>query len=108
MGITAPAGMISFRVGEPRYGAPEGVSFRFDAYAKENARLKIMFYLDANEEQGYGAEVNVEGGGKWKSFVLDPFDFKSANGASLGDFTHAVSVAFYSEREVLVNNVLWI
>ncbi len=107
-GITSSAGIVSFRVGEPRYGAPEGVSFRFDAYAKQNARLKITFYLDANEEQGYCAEVNVEGGGKWKSFFLDPFDFKAANGASLNDFTHAVSVAFYSEREVLVNNVLWI
>lgn len=108
MGITAPSGIISYRVGEPRYAAPEGASVRFDAYCQENARLKITFYLDANEEQGYCAEVNVEGGGKWKSFFLNPLDFKSAVGAPIEGFAHVVSIAFYSENEVLINNVLWI
>lgn len=107
-GITAPTGIISFRVGEPRYNAPEGVSLCFDAYCKEDARLSIAFYLDAREEKGYFADVTVESGGKWKSFVLNPLDFKSPNGASLNDFSSVVSIAFFSEKEVLVNNVLWI
>ena len=107
-GITAPTGIISYRVGEPRYSAPEGVSLLFDAYCGENARLSITFYLDALEEKSYSAEVNVEGGGKWKSFFLNPLDFKSSNGASLNDFTQVVSVSYFSDKEVLVNNVLWI
>lgn len=108
IGITAPTGIISFRVGEPRYLALENESICFDAYCTEDTRMCVTFYLDSMEENGYSADVNIEGGGRWKNFVLDPLDFKSPTGASLTDFTGVISVVFFSEKEVLINNVLWI
>ncbi len=107
-GVTAPSGIISYRVGEPRYEPPEGVSFHFDAYAKTDVRLRVAFYTDDEERIGFYAETFVEGGGKWKSIVLDADDFKAETGASLPDFSEVVSVVFTSDEEVLINNVLWI
>lgn len=107
-GIYSPSGLISYRVGEARYESPEHVSLRFDAYAKADARIRVTFYRNAEEKNGYSAEARVEGGGKWKSILFDANDFKSETGEHLEDFTGVVSVVFMGEGEVLVNNVLWI
>ena len=107
-GATAEAGLVSYRVNEPRYAAPEGASLRFDAYCREDARLKVIFYFDGNEEKAYSAEAWIEGGGKWKSFCFDPADFKSPTGEHIENFAGAVSLVFLGEKEVLINNVLWI
>ncbi len=108
LGATAEAGLVSYRVNEPRYAAPEGVSLRLDAYCKEDALLKIVFYFDDDEENGYSAEVRVAGGGKWKGIFLDASDFKTATGAHMERFAGALSLVFVSSAEVLVNNIVWI
>lgn len=107
-GITARSGIVSYRVSEPRYRAPEGASFAFDAYCAEDARITVTFYADEEEETGYSCRVRVAGGGKWKNFVLDPVDFKSPQGASLPGFRGTVSVVFLLENGALVNNVIWL
>ncbi len=101
-------GVISYRVGEPRYAPTEGACFRFDAYAKRTTRLRVVFYRDEEELCGFFDDVEVEGSGKWKSFLFEANDFKSETGAPLGDFRGVVSVVFQSEEEALVNNVLWL
>ena len=108
LGATAEAGLVSYRVNEPRYSAPEGASLRFDAYCAEDASLKVTFYFDDDEENGFSAEARVAGGGKWKSVLFDASDFKSATGAHLESFSGALSLVFVSGAEVLVNNIVWI
>lgn len=108
IGITSPAGLISYRVSEPRYEPSEGVSFAFDAWAAEGVKLKVTFYTDEEEQAGYSCSPQVAGGGKWKNVVLDADDFKSETGASLSDFKGVVSVVFFAEKEVLINNVVWL
>ncbi len=107
-GITSRSGIVSYRVSEPRYAAPEGASFAFDVYCKEDARLSVSFFINEDEEAGYSVSVKVAGGGKWKRIVLEEEDFKAETGAPFKDFSLAVSVLFYSEQEVLVNNVAWL
>ncbi len=107
-GIAVSSGIISYRVGEPRFRPPEGVSFRFDAYSKVNTRLRVLFYKDEEEDVGFKCEVPVAGGGKWKSVLLDASEFKSETGLSLGSFDGVVSVVFLSDDQILINNVLWI
>ncbi len=107
-GLAAAPGLISYRVGDPRYKAPEGASFCLDAYSPVNARLRVVFYCDEEEKLGYAAEVNVPAGGTWSGYVFDADDFKTESGAVLSDFSSVVSVVFISEEDVLVNNVLWI
>lgn len=107
-GITAPSGIVSYRVGEPRYESPEGAALNFDAYSAEDTSILVTFFLDPSESEGYSAEVRIEGGGKWKNVLLEHDEFKSETGAHLNDFKGVVSVRFLSQAEVLINNVIWI
>ena len=106
LGATAEAGLVSYRVNEPRYAAPDGASLRLDAYCKEDAHLKVIFYFDGNEEKAFATEVWLEGGGKWKSFCFDASDFKSQTGEHIENFRNAVSLVFIGDKEVLINNIL--
>lgn len=108
LGATAEAGLVSYRVNESRYAAPDGASLRLDAYCKEDAHLKVIFYFDDNEEKAFATEVWLEGGGKWKSFCFDASDFKSQTGEHIENFRNAVSLVFIGDKEVLINNILWI
>ncbi len=108
MGMSVKGGIISYRVGEQRYEAPEGVSFRLDAYAQKSARIRVVFYKDEEEKVGYWDEAAVEGGGKWKSILFDCSDFKTDSGAPLQDFKGVCSLSILSDDDVLINNVLWI
>ncbi len=106
-GISADA-IVSYRVGEPRYEAPEGCSLSFDLWAEEDALVKVTFYKDEEEQTGYSATVKLEGGGKWKNFILDPADFKSETGMYLEKFGDTVSVIFRLQNRVVLNNVIWL
>lgn len=108
LGITVGSGIISYRVSEPRYEPPAGVSMQFDAYCAEDAKIKVTFFEDTEEGTGYSAEAQITGGGKWKSVLLNPDDFKSGTGAHLADFKGTVSFTISADAEVLVNNVIWI
>ncbi len=105
LGITSATGIVSHRVGEPRYAPPESAMFRFDAYANETTLLKVVFI---RKEVEYVCAVTVEGGGKWKNIVLAAADFKSETGVPLGDYSNVTSVAILFEGHALVNNVLWL
>ncbi len=107
-GLAASPGLISYRVGDQRFRAPEGASFRLDAYSPVPARLRITFYCDEEEKVGYSVTVTVPEKGRWNGFLFDADDFKTETGAVLGDFSGVVSVAFTGEEDVLINNVLWI
>ena len=107
-GVTAKGGIISYRVSEPRYMPPEGACYQFDVYCTKDAKFRVTFYMDAEEEKGYSVEEEIKGGGKWKNFLYVSTDFKSETGASLPDFRKAVSVVILSEDDVLVNNMKWL
>lgn len=108
LGITSESGMISYRVGEARYEPPECACLCFDAYSETDAKVKVTFFENTEETDGFSAEAKIEGRGKWKRILLSADDFKSETGAHLSDFTGVASVLFSFEGEVLVNNVLWI
>ena len=107
-GITADSGLVSYRVSEPGFEPPEGASFRFDAYSKEGVKLKVVFYLDDEENVSYASEVEIGAGGKWKSVMFDADDFKSEVGAPLRSFHGTIAVAFFGEGSFLINNVVWL
>ena len=106
-GICADA-VLSYRVSEPRYEPPENCSLSFDLWAAEDTVVKVTFYTGEEEQTGYTASVKLEGGGKWKNFVLDPDDFKSETGRPLERFKDTVSVVFNLESRAVLNNVIWL
>lgn len=108
LGASCEKGLISYRVSEPRYEPPHGAALKFDAYCPCDAKLSVVFYTDDEETEGYTCNLTVAGGGKWKNFICESTDFKSATGASLPDFSEVVSVVFLGENDVLVNNIIWL
>lgn len=107
-GVTSETGLVSYRVGDPGYLPPEIASLCFDVYAEKKFRIRVTFYCDEEESIGYTETVEVEGGGKWKSLIFDPADFKSETGMPLRDFRDVKSVVFQGEEKFLLNNVIWI
>ncbi len=108
MGISSHTGLVTHRVGEPRFRAPEGVAFQLDAYTAEDSLCHVIFTMPAEGGQtAYECIVHVEGGGKWKRIVLEPEDFKTETGACLKDFTEVTSLILLGEG-VLFNNVIWL
>ncbi len=107
-GVSTTPGVICYRVGEDRYAAPENASLRFDVYAPVDSTLRVVFYMDEEEQTGYALEVPVEAGGMWKSVLCEASEFKSDSGVSLESFEKVVSLAFMSDNGVLVNNLLWL
>ncbi len=108
MGIACDYGLVTHRVGEARFRAPEGVAFQLDAYAAKDTEYKIIFVKSG--EKGptqYVGKVWIEGGGKWKRVVLEAEDFKSELGGSLSDFTEVSALILLGEG-VLFNNVIWL
>ncbi len=108
VGVNTANGVISYRVSEPRFQPAEGACFQFDAYCAQGGALNVVFYMDADELKGFSCSVEVPAGGKWKNFLFRSTDFKSETGASLPDFSQAVSVVFLGEGDVLVNNLKWL
>lgn len=106
-GICADA-VISYRVGEPRYEAPDNCSISFDLWSAEGISVQVTFYKDEEENTGYSATVKLEGGGKWKNFILEPEDFKSDTGNSLENFKDTVSIVFHLDKRAVLNNLLWL
>ncbi len=107
-GISSSGEIISYRVGEPRYEAQEGCSLALDLYSKEDAEVKITFFKDEEEQSGYSCVLKLEGGGKWKNFVLDADDFKSESSGTLDSFRGLVSVVFRLGDGIVLNNVVWL
>ena len=108
VGADTANGVITYRVSEPRCSPSEGACFAFDAWCERESSLKIVFYMDADENRGYSVQVKVPAGGKWTNFLFQCNDFKSETGAPLSDFGQAVSVVFLGEGDVLVNNLKWL
>ena len=50
----------------------------------------------------------MDGGGKWKNFVLDADDFKSESSGTLDSFRGLVSVVFRLGDGIVLNNVVWL
>ncbi|MBO5045696.1 MAG: hypothetical protein J6C93_02365 [Clostridia bacterium] len=109
MGISCDLGLLSFRVSEERYKAPENVDFQFDAYSQTGGVSRVFFLRNEEGQQVlYACEVKVEKGGRWQKICLRPGEFKSDTGASLTDFSDVSALIFLNEEEILYNNVIWL
>lgn len=107
-GITSSDGLISYRVGDRRYSAPEGAMLGFHAFSMEDAQIKAVIFCDGEEKTGYLADVALQGGGTWKRIILKSTDFKTETGVPLPDFSGAVSLLFLAHKGVLFNQVIWL
>ena len=109
LGITSESGLLSYRVGDAGYSAPDGAMLRFDMYAEEDVAVVITFYTDEELKTGYSCRVNIQGKGGWKNFVLSTDDFKEPEtGASLPSFRKTTCITFQGDEKFVLNNIIWL
>ncbi len=107
-GIACELGLISHRVGEPRYRPPEEASFQFDVYSAVDGMCTVTFCRQEGETTAeYSCVCRVEGGGKWKSILLEAEEFKSETGHPLPSFA-GVTALILSGGGMIFNNLLWL
>lgn len=108
-GVYSPAGLRTYRIGAPRFAAPEGAMLKADAYSRTDAALQIS--VETSSGGVYSARIPVAGGGKWKRFILRAEELKDEKtGEPLQSFSlgYALAIRSAGDSEVLISNVLWL
>lgn len=113
-GAYSVGGVRTYKISSPKYIPDENALLKFDVYSKETQRIYV--YVETaeinTEDERYGCEVEVRGGGKWKRIILRPADFKGQKGGRpLSNFCVGSALVFLcggEEKEYAITNILWL
>ena len=108
-GAYSPYGLISYKLGEACAKADENSIIKFDLYANEYCKLKLILALinDKTVEE-YTLVKEIEAGEVWKNFTVSLGEFKSEEGRTIRDFKKIFALMIESESKYAVNNILLI
>lgn len=110
-GAYSPGGIRTYKIGSPRYVANDGAMLEFDAYAPQATALRVHIEVAVKGDKfkNYSATVDVRGGGKWKRTIVKATDLKEdETGEPLKSFCDGIALAFESDAECAVTNILWL
>lgn len=108
-GISAADGIITSKVNECGLKPKKDAILMFDAYSEADAVLTVSYVFDVrNTDVEFSARVKIAGGKVWHNVILEMQKFKTAEGRPLKNYELLNGIKFYSENELLINNVLWI
>ena len=108
-GVYCKNGIATFKINGEKLRPDHDSILMFDAYAKTDVKLRISLFADFTEERiEYSETVSVKGGQVWRNFRLDNRRFKTEGGMPLKNYGRIDAVAFLSDGECLINNVLWV
>lgn len=111
-GVYAVGGVCCYRLSNPEFYPPEDSILQFQVYSAEEQWIKVTVEPSGRQEERYSATVFVEGGGKWKSVMIEPLRLKGEqSGRPLESFRQGSALTFAcaeEEKEFVVTNVLWL
>ena len=108
-GVYCKNGLATFKIKGEKLSPDHDSILMFDAYSKADVKLKISLFADfTGERTEYFETVSVKGGQVWRNFRLDNRRFKTESGMPLKNYGKIDVVAFLSDGECLINNVLWV
>lgn len=108
-GVYCKNGIATFKINGEKIKPNHDSILMFDAYAECDAELRISLFSDfSGERTEYYEIVSVKGGQVWGNFRLDSRRFKTEDGIPLKNYDKIDAVAFLSDGECLINNVLWV
>lgn len=115
-GISCPKGLRTSRIALPRYAPAEKALLHFNVYAKEDCWLQVSVVRrddgrhNEREEDLYTYECFVEGGGKWKNYILEPNVFHNKQGAALDSFRSGRLLQFVEQdrKNFILTNIIWV
>ncbi len=113
-GAYSLGGMMTYKIGSPKYIPDENAYLKFDVYLPETDEIFVSIHVGDVETQfeKYTYSCEVKGGGKWKRIILKANDFKGEKtGMPLKSFAQGRALSFDCEKEetvYAVTNILWI
>lgn len=108
VGLYARGGLLTFKIGAEKYKPNDDEMLMLDAFVKEGGDIKITLVTDFfGNKQNYTATAKVIEG-VWQNIKLAIGDFKTENGVSLKSYSKVDAIEITSNKEFVVNNILWI
>lgn len=113
-GAYSVGGVRTYKISSPKYIPDENALLKFDVYSKESQSIYV--YVETaeinTEDERYGCEIEVKGGGKWKRIILRAADFKGEKGGRpLSNFCVGSALVFLcggEEKAYAITNILWL
>ena len=108
-GVYSSYGLKLFRINDQKYRPGENALLKFDVYSPVASILQVTLCVKENgKAEKYSCSLHLSGGKNWMNFILSAKDFKDGNSKPLSQIGLAQYIAFYSNDEFCVNNLLWI
>lgn len=106
-GIYSPYGLRLYRINDPKYRPGENALLKFDIYCPKTATVQIKIRAAKNDtDEYYTCTLFLAGCSSWTDHVLGAKDFKTEENKPLTQLRDAKYIAFYSEDEFCINNLL--
>ena len=108
-GIRALSGnLTTYKIGDPSFSGRGEELFKFDAYSAQPQTLELIFYDRQEEARAFSCEIALLGGGMWQPVIISKEELKNEQGVPLKDWQDVYCVAFEANKELLINNLLWL
>ena len=104
-GVYAEGGLLTYKIGIKKYNPSEDAILLFDIYLPEDGEFKVILTEDGTE---YSAVIKVAGGNFWHNVQLERNRFKTEEGRILKDFSKITTLKIKTDKEFLLNNMLWV
>ena len=108
-GLNIEDGIYSFKINTVKDKPSLDSILLMDLYAKSSCEVIVRLVSDYKKQPSfYETKVTVNGADIWHKFKFDISKFKTSEGRILKSFENVNAIEFYSSKECLINNVLWV
>lgn len=105
-GLYSQYGLSTYRLCNARFAPSAGNLLSADVFSDQNATVRVAV-TDVSSGEEYATTVAVVGGA-WQNVIFESKIFKSANGASLNDFSGELKLTVTCDSQFAVNNIMWL
>ncbi len=108
-GITCKSGVNTFSIFAEKTKPDRGAIIMFDAYIKDGGSITVRLIADYfGQKVVYSASAKVVGEEIWQNVKFSVNAFKTAEGLPLKSYENVEAIEFYSDKEYIINNALWV
>ena len=108
-GITCKSGVNTFSISAEKVKPERDALIMFDAFVKEGGDITVRLITDYfGQKTVYSATAKVVGEDIWQNVKFSVNSFKTAEGIPLKSYEKVDAIEFYSDKEYLINNALWV
>ena len=108
-GITCKSGVNTFSISAEKVKPESDALIMFDAFVKEGGDITVKLITDYfGQKTVYSATAKVVGEEIWQNVKFSVNAFKTAEGIPLKSYDKVDAIEFYSDKEYLINNALWV